>query len=101
MITNEQLNRIYNNYNELANNNADVVTERNMHELLMFALDNPYVELDGDRITFAKGQAPFDGVEIERISGAEDLGSHFAIIMPASVILINKSTGDVNIYLPD
>lgn len=94
MITAAQISNIHNKFANMPAN-ADLVLDRNMNELMMFALDSDHVDFDGDSITFAKGAAPLQSVEIERICGAQDLGSHFAIVMPASVILVNKTNGAI------
>ncbi len=101
MITAENILNAFVKYNELAAAGADPVTERNLHALMMYALDSAHLNLDGDRLTFTKGAGPLKEVEIDRISGMEDLGSHMAIVMPASVILLDKSNGELHVYLPD
>lgn len=100
MITAAQINDIFNKFNTMAAD-ADLVLDRNMNQLMMFALDSDYVDFDGDRLTFAQGAGPLQSVEIERICGAQDLGSHMAIIMPASVILVNKSNGAISVTLAE
>lgn len=101
MITTDNILNIHSKHNNLAAAGADPVTERGMHELLMYALDSNHLELDGDRIVLAKGEGPLKEIEIERICGFEDLGSHVAIVLPASVLLVGKKNGRVSVYLPD
>lgn len=100
MITIDNINNIYNKYNSLSAD-ADVCTERNLHELMMFALDSDHMDFDGDSLTFTRGAGPLKSVEIDRIAGAEDLGSHMAIVMPASVIFVNKKSGEVKVFLAE
>lgn len=100
MITIETINNIYNKFNRMSAD-ADVCTERNLHALMMFALDSEHMDFDGDRLTFTRGAGPLKSVEIERIAGAEDLGSHIAIVMPASVIFVNKTDGEVSVFLAE
>ncbi|MDE5660895.1 MAG: hypothetical protein K2L33_01835 [Muribaculaceae bacterium] len=100
MITIDTINNIYNKYNAL-NADADVCTERNLHRLMMFAFDSDHMDFDGDRLTFTRGAGPLKSIEIERIAGAEDLGSHMAIVMPASVIFVDKKTGEVKVFLAE
>lgn len=100
MITAATLNKTYNKFATLGAD-ADLVLDRNLNALMMFALDSDHVDFEGDRLTFAQGEGPLRSVEIERICGAEDLGSHMAIVMPASVILINKVTGAVSVSLAE
>lgn len=100
MITAATLNKTYNKFATLGAE-ADLVLDRNLNALMMFALDSDHVDFEGDRLTFAGGEGPLRSVEIERICGAEDLGSHMAIVMPASVILINKVTGAVSVSLAE
>lgn len=102
MITIDKINSIYDKYNTLAANPAaDICTDRHLHDLMMFAFDSNFVDFDGDRLTFAKGEGPLSSVEIERIAGVEDLGSRFAIVLPASVIFLNKRNGEVHVYLAE
>ena len=101
MITTDQINAIHSKYNELAENDADLCSSRNMNDLMMFAIDSDFMDFDGDQLTFAKGSGPLSAIEIERISGAEDMGSHMAIITPTGVIFVDKQTGELNIYLAD
>ena len=96
MITAAQISDIHNKFASMPAD-ADVVLDRNMNELMMYAIDSDHVDFDGDRLTFAQGAGPLKSVEIERICGAQDLGSHFAIVMPASVILVNKTNGAIAI----
>lgn len=100
MITTDLVNIIFDKYNSLPSG-ADIVADRNMHELMEFAIDNPYVDFDGDRLIFAKGQGPLKSIEIERICGAHDFGSHMAIVTPNSMYMINKADGQMNVILPD
>ena len=94
MITAAQISDIHNKFASMPAT-ADVVLDRNMNELMMFAIDSDHVDFDGDRLTFVQGAGPLKSVEIERICGAQDLGSHIAIVMPASVILVNKTNGAI------
>ncbi len=98
MITTEKINSIFNHYNTLTAD-ADVCTQRNLHGLMMFAFDSDYVDFDGDKLTLTRGEGPVKAIEIERIAGAEDLGSHWAIVMPISVIFVNKRNGEVRVAL--
>ncbi|MDE7334827.1 MAG: hypothetical protein K2N10_00760 [Muribaculaceae bacterium] len=98
MITTEKINSIFNHYNSL-NAAADICTERNLNGLMMFALDSDFVDFDGDKLTLTRGEGPLKAIEIERIAGAENLGSHWAIVMPASVIFVNKCNGEVRVAL--
>ena len=98
MITTEQINSIFNHYNALPAN-ADVCTERNMNGLMMFAFDSEFVDFDGDKLTLTCGEGPLKAIEIERIAGAEDFGSHWAIVLPASVVFVNKRNGRVRVAL--
>lgn len=100
MITIDNINELYTKYNTLAAD-ADVCTERNLNDLMMQAFDSEHLDFDGDRIAFTKGSGPLKSVEIERIAGYEDLGSHMAIVMPTSVIFINKSNGEVRVALAE
>lgn len=101
MITTENINKAYTKHNNLAANGADIVTDRNMHDLMMFAIDSDFVDFDGDRLILVKGEGPLAEIEIDRIAGAEDFGSHMAIILANSAILVNKRNGQVRLYLPD
>lgn len=100
MITTDLVNIIFDKYNTLPAD-ADIVTERNLHDLMMFAINSPFMDFDGDRLTFVKGEGPLRSVEIERIRGAHDMGSHMAIILPSSMIFVNKADGTINVFLPD
>ncbi len=98
MITSEKINNIFEKYTTMGAD-ADLVLDRNMNDLMMFAIDSDHMDFDGDRLTFTQGEGPLKSVEIERICGAEDLGSHMAIIMPASIIFVNKADGSLNVFL--
>ncbi len=100
MITIDIINNLYNKYNCLSAD-ADVCTDRNMHALMMFALDSDHMDFDGDRLTFARGNGPLKSIEIERIAGAEDLGSHMAIVLANSIIFVNKKSGEINVFLAE
>ncbi len=100
MITINNINELYTKYNNLPAD-ADVCTERNLNALMMQVFDSEHLDFDGDRISFSQGSGPLKSVEIERIAGYEDLGSHMAIVMPASVIFINKSNGEVRVSLAE
>ncbi|MDE6145734.1 MAG: hypothetical protein K2O38_00420 [Muribaculaceae bacterium] len=100
MITTEKINDIFDKYTAMGNE-ADLVLDRNMNVLMMFAIDSDHMDINGDRLTFVNGEGPLSSVKIERIAGAEDLGSHMAIIMPASIIFVNKADGSVNVFLAE
>ena len=100
MITLDNIKNIHNKYNTLAAD-ADVCTERNLHNLMMYAFDSNHIDFDGDKITLTHGQGPLKAIEIELIAGAEDLGSHWAIVLPASVVFVNKRDGEVRVALVD
>lgn len=96
MINAATINNVYNKFATLPAD-ADLVLDRNLNALMMFAIDSDHMDFDGDRLTFAQGAGPLKSVEIERILGADDLGSHMAIVLPASIILVNKQTGTVSV----
>ncbi len=100
MITLDNIKDIHTKYNTLAAD-ADVCTQRNLHDLMMFAFDSDHMDFDGDKITLTNGQGPLKAIEIERIAGAENLGSHWAIVLPASVVFVNKRNGEVRVALVD
>lgn len=100
MITIDNINQLYNKYATLGAD-ADVCTERHLNALMEATFSSPHLDFDGDRIVFAKGTGPLKSVEIERIAGYEDLGSHMAIVMPASIIFVNKDDGDLNVFLAE
>ncbi len=87
------INSIIKKYNALSES-ADVCKDRHLDQLMAFAMDSMHVEIDGDEIVVLKAEAPFHRIEIERIIGAEELGQYFAIVLPASAILIHKTTGE-------
>lgn len=100
MITKDNIHNLHTKYNGLGPN-ADVCTDRNLNALMLHAIDSQHMDLDGEHLVLNKGFDPLHKIEIERIVGAEDLGSHMAIVLPASVVLVSKRTGDVNVYLPE
>lgn len=100
MITTEKINNIYDKFTSLPAD-ADVVMDRNLNELMMFAIDSDFMDFDGDRLVFTKGEGPLSSVEIERICGAQDMGSHMAVVMPASIIFVNKTDGSINVFLAE
>lgn len=100
MITIDNINNLYNKYNTL-NADADACTDRNLNALMMQTFDSDHLDFDGDRITFTQGSGALKSVEIERIAGYEDMGSHMAIIMPNSVIFVNKRNGEVRVFLAE
>ena len=100
MINAATINNIFNKFATMSPD-ADLVLDRNLNQLMMFALDSEFVDFEGDRLTLVKGQGPLRSVEIERICGAQDLGSHMAIVMPASVILVNKTNGAISVSLAE
>ena len=100
MITLDNINNIYNKYNNLAAD-ADICTDRNLNALMMYAFDSNYLGFDGDKLTLTHGEGPLQALEIERIAGAEDLGSHWAIVMPSSVVFVNKRNGEDRVALAE
>lgn len=100
MITLDNIRNTYNKYNNLAAD-ADLCTDRNLNNLMMYALDSDFIGLDGDKLTLTHGEGPLKDIEIERIAGAEDFGSHWAIVLPASVIFVNKRNGEVRVALAE
>lgn len=100
MISIETINDLFNKYNTLGAD-ADACLDRNLNMLMMFALDSDHMDFDGDCLTLTQGSGPLKKIEIERIAGAEDLGSHVAMVTPASIIFVNKKTGAVNVFLPE
>lgn len=98
MITLDNTKNIYNKYNNLAAD-ADLCTDRNLNDLMMYALDSEHIGFDGDKLTLTNGEGILPAIEIERIAGAEDLGSHWAIVLPTSVVFVNKRNGEVRVAL--
>lgn len=100
MISIATTTALFEKYNALAASGADACTQRNMHQLMMFAFDSEYVDFDGAELTLAKGGL-WNRLEIDRISGAEDMGSHMAIVLPSCVLFISKRSGEVRVFLPE
>lgn len=100
MITIDNIQDIHTKYNNLAAE-ADLCNDRNMNMLMMFAIDSDHVDFDGDHLVLTHGSGPLSKIEIEKIVGAEDMGSHIAIVLPNSVVFVAKKDGAVSVYLPD
>lgn len=100
MITLDKIQNTFNKYATLSAD-ADPVKDRNLNALMMYALDSDHIDFDGDCLTLAKGAGPLEKIEIERIIGAEDFASHWAIILPSSVIFLNKRSGEVRVFLAE
>lgn len=99
MITIDNINSLYNKYNTLSNE-ADLCSDRNMNMLMMYALDSDHMDFDGDSIVFTKAPETVNSLEIERISGAEDLGRHMAVVTPTVVYFLDKKDGSVRLAFP-
>ncbi len=101
MITSDTTRNLHSKFSTLTAE-ADLVADRNLQDLLMFAIDNPaIIDFDGDHLTFPQADAPLHRIAIERILGAENLPTLWAIIIPAGVIFVDKRTGHTAISFVD
>lgn len=101
MITSDTTRNLHTKFSNLSAE-ADLVTDRNLQDLLLFAIDNPeIIDFDGEYLTFPKADSPLHRIAIERILGAENLPTLWAIIIPAGVIFVDKHTGRTAISFVD
>lgn len=90
MITANNINDLYNVYA-----NQPALEERNLTALMEFAFASGHLDFDGDRLVICSQpeDSLFRFVEIERIHAAVDFDDCMAIVMPNSIIFINKHNG--------
>lgn len=88
MITSKTIEELYRKYRRQPKRLED----RNLSLLIDYALDTDAVELDGDMLVFTHldASSPFHRIELERIHGVVDLDEAVAVVLPHSIIFINK-----------
>lgn len=94
------INNLIKKYNSMPSS-ADACKDRQMNQLMNFALESEHLDFDGDKLIVVNAEAPFHSIEIERITGAEDFGTYFGIFLPAAAVLIDKASGSVKIALAE
>lgn len=88
MITAQTINQLYKKYRKKPKS----LDDRNLSLLVDMALDTEALDLDGDKLVFNQldQYSPFREIELERIHAAVDLGDEIAIVLPNSMIFVNK-----------
>lgn len=88
MITNDTIQRLYTTYATA----PELFEERGLTRLMDYAFDTDAIDFDGDRLVFntVDAESPLRSVEIERIYGAEEIGEWLAVVLPSSIIFINR-----------
>lgn len=99
MITNDTIQNLYATYATA----PELFEDRGLTGLMDFAFDSDAIDFDGDRLVFTAEPAhsPFRSVELERVWGASDLGHHMALVMPNSIIFVNKHDHSLRVHLKE
>ncbi len=99
MINNDTINNLYTTF---ATEPA-MFEDRGLSRLMDFAFDSEALDFDGDRLVFTSMEqgSPLRSVEIERIYGAKEFADHFAVVMPNSIIFLNKRDHSTSVHLKE
>lgn len=67
--------------------------ERNLSLLVDYALDTDALDMDGERLVFCRMHpcSPFREIELQRVHGVAELADSVAVVLPNSIIFINKA----------
>lgn len=97
MITSKTIDELYRRYRRQPKR----LDERNLSLLIDYALDTDAVELDGDLLVFTRLEqnSPFRSIELERIHGVVDLDEAVAVVLPHSIIFIDKRSYDTHAHI--
>jgi hypothetical protein len=76
---------------------------RNLQLLEQCALDASDIEIDSRCIRFCNVDpgSPFATIELERIHGVVDFDRHVAIVLPSSIIFLDKEDHSVHIHIKE
>ncbi len=66
--------------------------DRGLSRLMDYAFDTDAIDFDGDRLVFntVDASSPLHSVEIERIYGAKEIGGYLAVVLPSSIIFLDR-----------
>lgn len=97
MIHRKVIDEIYRKYRKRPKNEKEL----HMHILTDVFGDMDILKIEGNEVIFIPKE-PTDierRLEISHIHGVIEFDRHVAIVLPASIIFITKTTGDINVHI--
>jgi hypothetical protein len=97
MITKQVINALYKKYRHKPLTTDDL----NLALLFDYAIENHGIVIDDHKliINSISPSSPFHAIELERIHAIVEFDSCIAIVLPASIIFLNKSDKAANIHV--
>ncbi|MFG6422866.1 MAG: hypothetical protein K1V71_00470 [Paramuribaculum sp.] len=97
MITQKVIDTIYRKYKKRPASPYDL----NIGLLFAPEMDCHNISIDGDNISIGsvKPDSPFHTIALERIHAILEFERHVAIVLPASIIFLQKDAPGINIHM--
>ena len=97
MVTKQVINTLYKQFNRLPKS----PDELNLGLIFDYTMDNHGIFIDEENlyIVSIEPSSPFSTIELKRIHEIVEFEMVIAIVLPASIIFLNKENSDVNIHL--
>ena len=99
MITKSNIDDLYRKYNR----KPKILDERNLAPLMQCALSTDAIEIDGDCIRFKNVDSTslFTSIEMQRIHAVVEFDKHIALVLPNSIIFINREDYSIHVHLKE
>lgn len=99
MITNDTIANLYSTF---ATEPA-LFEDRGLTRLMDYAFDTDAIEFDGDRLVFTTmdQDSPMRSVEIERIYGAKEFDDYLAVVLPNSIIFLDRCDYSTHVHVKE
>lgn len=96
-ITADTINELYRRFRRQPKRLED----RNLSLLVDYVLDTEVLDMDGEKLVFTgmPQSSPFREIELERVNGVADLPEAMAVVLPNSIIFINKSDLSAHVHI--
>ncbi len=99
MINNNIINELYTSFAT----EPELFEDRGLSRLMDYAFDTDAIDFDGDRLVFNSidSESPLHSIEIERIRGAREFNDYMAVVLPSSIIFINRRDLSTRIHIKE
>lgn len=97
MITKKTIDNIYRKYNRPPYS----IEQLNIGLLIDYVLEKHDIAIDDEKITIGSlsPDSPFSTIRLSNIHEILEFDSSIAIVLPHSIIFLNKDNSDVNIHI--
>lgn len=99
MITNDTILNLYSTFATA----PELFEDRGLSMLMDYVFDTEALDLDGDRLVFntMPADSPWRSIELEHVYGAKELPGWLAVVLPDSIVFVNRADFSTRVHIKE